>query len=243
MHAAAVAVTALNSFRPSRPRPLRLVRDGRSCLCLSASSRRASVMQPGASGSTDRSISPQNPAPAPQKPAPVTTTVIVHGEVQDDYLPESVVVGTLIGAPLKETPLSATVVTRDLLNDQVSRLLSDVVKNDASVGDDYVPVGYYGVYQIRGFPIDLATGLEVNGMTIAGEQDVPLENKESVEIPQGHRRLSRAAWPRPAASSTTSPSVPPTFRPSISPPIIAAPPTAPSISAISSAAASRWARE
>ncbi len=111
--------------------------------------------------------------------------MIVHGEVQDDYLPESVTVGTLSGASLKETPLSASVITRDLLNDQVSRLLSDVVKNDSSVGDDYVPVGYYGVFQIRGFPIDLATGLEVNGMTIAGEQDVPLENKQSVEILKG----------------------------------------------------------
>jgi iron complex outermembrane recepter protein len=48
-----------------------------------------------------------------------------------------------------------------------------------------VPVGYYGDYQIRGFPIDLATGFEINGMTIAGEQDVPLENKESVEILKG----------------------------------------------------------
>ena len=127
----------------------------------------------------------QNPAPAQQKPAPVTTTVIVHGEVEDNYLPESVTVGTLGGEPLKEAPLSATVVTRDLLSDQVSRLLSDVIQNDASVGDDYVPVGYYGDYQIRGFPIDLATGLEVNGMTIAGEQDVPLENKQSVEFLKG----------------------------------------------------------
>ncbi len=127
----------------------------------------------------------QNSAPAQQKPAPVTTTVVVHGEIEDNYLPQSVVVGTLDGAPLRETPLSATVVTRDLLNDQVSRLLSDVVKNDASVGDDYVPVGYYGDYQIRGFPLDLATGLEVNGMTIAGEQDVPLENKEQVEFLKG----------------------------------------------------------
>jgi len=46
-------------------------------------------------------------------------------------------------------------------------------------------VGYYGWYEIRGFAIDLATGLEVNGMTIAGEQDVPLENKERVEILKG----------------------------------------------------------
>ena len=92
---------------------------------------------------------------------------------------------SLDGVPLIEAPLSATVVTRDLLNDQGARLLSDVVKNDASIGDDYVPVGYYGDYEIRGFPIDLATGLEINGMTIAGEQDVPLENKERVEFLKG----------------------------------------------------------
>ena len=121
----------------------------------------------------------------PQQVQPVTTTVVVHGEAKDDYLPDAVSVGTLDGATLKETPLSATVITRDLLNDQAARLLSDVVKNDASIGEDYAPVGYYGDYEIRGFPIDLATGLEINGMTIAGEQDVPLENKERVEFVKG----------------------------------------------------------
>jgi len=105
--------------------------------------------------------------------------------VKDDYLPGGVMVGTLDGAPLKETPLSTTVVTRELLLDQGARLLSDVVKNDASIGEDYAPVGYYGDYEIRGFTIDLATGLEINGMTIAGEQDVPLENKERVELLKG----------------------------------------------------------
>jgi iron complex outermembrane receptor protein len=127
----------------------------------------------------------ESPAPAQQKPAPVTTTVVVHGEGASDYLPEAVIVGTLDGEPLKEAPLAATVVTRDQLSNQIARLLSDVVKNDASVEDDYVPVGYYGDYQIRGFPIDLATGLEINGMTIAGEQDVPLEDKERVEFLNG----------------------------------------------------------
>jgi len=127
---------------------------------------------------------PVQAAPAQAIP-PVTTTVVVHGEVKDDYLPETVTVGTLDGAALAETPISATVVTRDLLNDQGARLLSDVVKNDASIGEDYAPVGYYGDYEIRGFPIDLATGLEINGMTVAGEQDVPLENKERGEFLKG----------------------------------------------------------
>ncbi len=121
----------------------------------------------------------------PQKPAPVTTTVVVHGEVNDNYLPEAVTAGTIDGAPLREVPLSATAVTRGVMNDQMSRVLSDVVRNDASIGEDYAPVGYYGDFEIRGFPLDLATGLEINSMTIAGEQDVPLENKERVEFLKG----------------------------------------------------------
>jgi iron complex outermembrane receptor protein len=126
-------------------------------------------------------------APATQSQAiqPVTTTVVVQGHVSDDYLPTEVSVGSLDSLPLASAPVSATVVTRDLMNDQVSRLLSDVVKNDASIGEDYAPVGYYGDYQIRGFTVDLATGLQINGMPIAGEQDVPLENKERVEFLKG----------------------------------------------------------
>ncbi len=147
----------------------------------SSSPARSNAQNPALNSQTNT----PNASAAQQKPARVTTTVIVHGEVEDNYLPESVTVGTLDGAELKSAPISASIVTRDLLNDQVSRLLSDVIQNDASVGDDYVPVGYYGDYQIRGFPVDLATGLEVNGMTIAGEQDVPLENKEAVEFLEG----------------------------------------------------------
>lgn len=127
----------------------------------------------------------QSTASPAQVVPPVTTTVVVHGDVKDNYLPETVTAGTLDGALLGETPLSATIVTRDLLSDQDARLLSDVVKNDASIGEDYAPVGYYGDFEIRGFPIDLATGLEINGMTVVGEQDVPLENKERVELLKG----------------------------------------------------------
>jgi len=129
---------------------------------------------------------PAAQAPPPDQPLPrVTTTVVVRGQLEDNYLPENISVGSLDAVPLKDAPVSAVVITRDVLSDQVSRLLSDVVKNNASVGDDYVPVGYYGDYQIRGFALDLATGLKINGLTIAGEQDVPLENKQAVEILNG----------------------------------------------------------
>src|ERR1035441_1768238 len=149
--------------------------------CLGASACAYSQSAPPAGTAPQASAA----KPAAQQVQPVTTTVIVHGEVKDDYLPDAVTVGTLDGETLKETPLSATVVTRDLLTDQAARVLSDVVKNDASIGEDYAPVGYYGDFEIRGFPIDLATGLQINGMTVAGEQDVPLENKGRVEIVKG----------------------------------------------------------
>jgi iron complex outermembrane receptor protein len=153
------------------------------CLIASLCATAQSTTPPTADATSQPPAS--KPAAAAQKIQRVTTTVVVHGETVDDYLPEAVTVGTLDGAALKDTPISATVVTRELLADQGARVLSDVVKNDASIGEDYAPVGYYGDYEIRGFPIDLATGLQINGMTIAGEQDVPLENKERVEFLKG----------------------------------------------------------
>jgi len=175
----AVGPTRITPNTSIHKRPESLFRNAAGLLlCLLATSL-GSMAQSSAAGAN-----PQAAAPA-QTIAPVTTTVVVHGQVVDDYHPESVTVGTLDGATLAETPLSATVITRDLLNDQGARLLSDVVKNDASIGEDYAPVGYYGDFEIRGFPIDLATGLQINGMTIAGEQDVPLENKERVEFLKG----------------------------------------------------------
>jgi iron complex outermembrane recepter protein len=125
-------------------------------------------------------------APQPQRPAPVTTTVVVHGSV-NEYSPgdQSTSGFDVLLGPAQEAPLSLTVTPRAVLSDQIARTLADAVKNDASIGEDYAPVGYYGDYEIRGFPIDLATGLQINGMTIAGEQDVPLENKQSVEFLKG----------------------------------------------------------
>ncbi len=132
------------------------------------------------------STAPNPSANAPQqKPGRVTTTVIVHGEVKDNYLSDAGTAASLDNTPIRETPLSVTAVTSAVMSDQVARLLSDVIKNDASVGEDYAPVGYYGDFEIRGFPIDLATGLQINGMTVAGEQDVPLENKQRIEIVKG----------------------------------------------------------
>jgi len=111
--------------------------------------------------------------------------VIVKGEVADDYRPTAMAIGNLSNQPLQELPISGLVVTRSLLDDQQARLLSDVAKNDTSVGEDYAPVGWYQDFEIRGFPLDLASGIKINGLSAAGEQLIALENKDAVEFLHG----------------------------------------------------------
>ena len=87
--------------------------------------------------------------------------------------------------PLLNTPASVSVITEAQLKDQQARLLSDVIKNDASIGENYAPVGYYENISVRGFPLDLASGYRINGLSAVGEQNIALENKEQVEIIKG----------------------------------------------------------
>ncbi|MBO9537327.1 TonB-dependent siderophore receptor [Herbaspirillum sp.] len=88
-------------------------------------------------------------------------------------------------APLLDTPASVAVVTAQQMRDQQSRLLSDVIKNDASIGENYAPVGYYENFSIRGFTLDPASAYRIDGLTAAGEQTIALENKERVEFLKG----------------------------------------------------------
>jgi iron complex outermembrane receptor protein len=154
-------------------------------VCFEWSAGAQTPESPQAGSTSGSAAAQQQPSTDQQKPGRVTTTVVVRGEVKDDYVSEGSTAASLGETPLAKTPIAVTDVTSAVMNDQVSRVLSDVVKNDASVGEDYAPVGYYGDFEIRGFPIDLGTGLQINGMTIAGEQDVPLENKQRVEIIKG----------------------------------------------------------
>jgi len=93
------------------------------------------------------------------------------------------------------------------------------VKNDASIGEDYAPVGYYGDYEIRGFTIDLATGSR-STHDHRREQDVPLENKERVEFSRHRRRGSGVASAGGLIDYVTSACG--RLRPQTWPPIIAA---------------------
>jgi len=90
----------------------------------------------------------------------------------------------------KNTPASVSVLDRSLLDSRHVRTLSELASNDASLGDSYAPVGYYQNIAIRGFALDTATGYRFNGMTLAGEQRLALENVQQVEILKGEAGLA-----------------------------------------------------
>ncbi|WP_236179185.1 TonB-dependent siderophore receptor [Pseudomonas mosselii] len=108
-------------------------------------------------------------------------------EVQDDtsYQAREAQVGGLHSAPLLDTPASVSVFSRQLLDDRQVRKLSEVLQSDASVGESYAPIGYYENFNVRGFELNAASSYRINGQTIAGEQNVALENKQQVELLKG----------------------------------------------------------
>ncbi|MEB3754882.1 TonB-dependent siderophore receptor [Acinetobacter sp. MD2(2019)] len=113
-----------------------------------------------------------------------TITVHANNELNSRYASNNI---NIIGLGLKSlnTPASVSVVTAERMADQHAKLLTDVVKNDASVGDGYAPVGYYPNFVARGFSLNQASSYLINGQPIRGEQNVALENKEQVEILKG----------------------------------------------------------
>lgn len=88
-------------------------------------------------------------------------------------------------ASLHDTPAAVTVIGHQQIENRHIRTLSELARSDASLGDNYAPVGYYQDIAIRGYPLDLATGFRINNLTIVGEQKVALEDKQRVEILKG----------------------------------------------------------
>jgi iron complex outermembrane receptor protein len=117
--------------------------------------------------------------------AAAVSEVTITAARDDSFRAQAASVAGEDNASLRDTPASVSVYNRALLDAQQSKLLSDVVRNDASVDNAYAPIGFYQGFAIRGFGLDTASAFRIDGLTIAGEQNVALENKEQVEILKG----------------------------------------------------------
>ncbi len=114
-------------------------------------------------------------------------TITVNATQNSDalYTSKKVSLSGFQTGDLKKVPASITTITSERIADQHAKTLTDVIKNDSSLGDGYAAIGYYPNFVARGFALDLGSSYLINGHTIRGEQNVALENKEQVEILKG----------------------------------------------------------
>nr|WP_277606301.1 TonB-dependent siderophore receptor [Acinetobacter sp. NIPH 2699] len=113
-----------------------------------------------------------------------TITVVAQVE-QTSYYQPKVNLSGFTQQNIVKIPASINTVTAEHIADQHAKTLTDVVKNDAAVGDGYAPIGYYPNFVMRGFALNLGSSYLLNGNLLRGEQNVALENKEQVEILKG----------------------------------------------------------
>jgi len=87
--------------------------------------------------------------------------------------------------PLLETPASVSVMTSLQMLDRQVRSTTDAAKFDASLSDSYNAVGYSEQFSIRGFKLDNASSYRKDGMSVSADTQIPLENKERLEVLKG----------------------------------------------------------
>jgi iron complex outermembrane receptor protein len=87
--------------------------------------------------------------------------------------------------PLLETPASVNVISAQQMQDLQIHSTTDAARYDASLSDAYNAVGYAEQFSIRGFKLDNATSYRKDGMAIPGDTQIPLENKERIEVLKG----------------------------------------------------------
>ena len=88
-------------------------------------------------------------------------------------------------APLLETPASVSVLTAQQMLDLQVRSTTDAARYDASLSDAYNAVGYSEQFSIRGFNLDNESSYRKDGMAIPADAQIPLENKERLEVLKG----------------------------------------------------------
>ncbi|KQP18334.1 TonB-dependent siderophore receptor [Pseudorhodoferax sp. Leaf267] len=120
-------------------------------------------------------------AAAAQAPAPTLPAVTVQAGQQ---APRADVTG-FGDQPLRELPLSVTVIDAATLQASGARRLADLTRFDASVTDAYNSPGYWDYLTIRGFTLDNRFNYRREGLPISAETSIPLDNKDRIEILKG----------------------------------------------------------
>ncbi|MEJ7804954.1 MAG: TonB-dependent siderophore receptor [Telluria sp.] len=124
-------------------------------------------------------------------------TLSAHAQSTGQSMTEIVVTGTKFVATdrasvagfsetsLMQTPASVVSIGREQMQELNIRSTTDAMRFDSSVSDSYNAVGYAEMFSIRGFKLENASSYRKDGLVISGDAQIPLENKERIEILKG----------------------------------------------------------
>jgi iron complex outermembrane receptor protein len=98
---------------------------------------------------------------------------------------DRVSIGNFADLPLMDVPASVVSIDRSQMQDLSIRSVSDALQYDASVGDAYNAVGYSEQFSVRGFKLNNNSGYRKDGIAIPADTQIPLENKERLELLKG----------------------------------------------------------
>jgi iron complex outermembrane receptor protein len=99
-------------------------------------------------------------------------------------------VGSFRGAKLVDTPMTVTVLPRDLLDAQQATNLNDTLRNVAGVTNSQTSTVVTSGQSVRGIPLDNRNAYRLNGtLPVINLMDMPMEDKERVELMKGASAL------------------------------------------------------
>lgn len=119
---------------------------------------------------------------APAAAAPVSSVLVTGSKW---IALDRASVGGFADVQLLDAPASITSISQGQMQDLSIRSTTDAARYDASIGDAYNAIGYAEQFSIRGFTLDNATSYRKDMIAIPGDTQIPLENKERIEVLRG----------------------------------------------------------
>jgi iron complex outermembrane receptor protein len=124
--------------------------------------------------------------PVPPEPQSQSVEDVVVTADRSGFGAELVQVGTFRGARVIDVPLTVNVVPSELLRAQAAQSLFDALRNTAGVSRAQLNGATYDNVAIRGILVENRTSYRLNGMLpVINLVDLPLENKDRVEVLKG----------------------------------------------------------
>lgn len=117
---------------------------------------------------------------------PNTDHIVVTADRLGSFSADFVQAGTFRDSRLRDTPLTVSVMTRELLDAQQARSLIDAVRNTPGVTQAQINTVIYSNLSIRGIPVNNFANVRWNGiLPVVNLVEQPIESKDRIEVLKG----------------------------------------------------------